>query len=193
MHLLKIPRVRQSIGSCFATIIQNNDNDNIKFYLQDITQAYIEIALEYNPNLYIRQLFKLISQLNTTFDSIVKVIRSLYGKPEVDNQWFAIYHLYYKEKSKMIKSTYNPFLLQLLPKLLSSPGASSDFYSWKYLVAAFFLTYNGGAYITKPSMRIDLSKVPLIICTNFYLLFQHLIQLGKTSKKQLRINIIALK
>ncbi len=41
--------------------------------------------------------------------------------------------------------------------------------------------------------RIDLAKVPLILCTNFYLLYQCLVQLGTTSEKRLMINIIVLR
>ena len=41
--------------------------------------------------------------------------------------------------------------------------------------------------------RIDLPKIPLILCTNSYLLYQCLIQLGTTSEKRLMINIMALR
>lgn len=63
-HLSKFQEVSQGISFYFATIIWDNDNHNIRFYLQDITQAYIEIA-------------------------------------------FAIYYLYYKEKSKISKSAHD--------------------------------------------------------------------------------------
>ena len=39
IHSPKIPRVSQDIGSYLAAIIQDDDNDNIRFYLQDIMQA----------------------------------------------------------------------------------------------------------------------------------------------------------
>lgn len=41
--------------------------------------------------------------------------------------------------------------------------------------------------------RIDLPKISLILCTDSYLLYQCLVQLGTTSEKWLIINIIALK
>lgn len=103
MHSLKIPRVSQSIGSYLTAIIQNNNNNNITFYLWDITQAYIEIALDLNPNFYIQLLSKLILQLNISFGSIIKVIRPLYGEPEADNHWLNIYYPYYKEKLGITK------------------------------------------------------------------------------------------
>ncbi len=37
IHLPKILKVSQDTGSCFVTIIQDDDNNNIRFYLQDIT------------------------------------------------------------------------------------------------------------------------------------------------------------
>lgn len=41
--------------------------------------------------------------------------------------------------------------------------------------------------------KIDLAKVSLILCTNNYLLYQCLVQLGTTSEKQLIINIMVLR
>ncbi len=101
IYLPKIPEVSQSISFCLAAIIWDDDNDNIKFYLWNITQAYVEITLDLNSDFYIRPLSKLISQLNTSFDFIVKVMRPLYGEPETDNHQFDIYHPHYKKKSEM--------------------------------------------------------------------------------------------
>ena len=41
--------------------------------------------------------------------------------------------------------------------------------------------------------RIDLPKIFLILYTNFYLLYQCLVELRTTSKKRLMIEIMALK
>ncbi len=127
MHSPKIPGVSQGIGSYLAAIIQDDDNNNIRFYLRNITQAYVEIASELNLNFYIRPLSKLISQLSASFVSIIKVMRPLYGEPEADDHRFDIYHPHYKEKPWITESAYNPFLLWLSPKLLSPPGASCDY------------------------------------------------------------------
>lgn len=99
IHLPKIPGVSQDIGFYLAAIIWDNENNNIRFYLQDIRQVYIEIVSDLNPDFYIRLLSKLISQLNASFDSIIKVIRLMYGEPKADNHQFAIYHSYYKDKT----------------------------------------------------------------------------------------------
>lgn len=52
-HLPKILKVSQGIDSCFIAIIQENDNNNVRFYLQDIKQAYIKIASNINPDFYV--------------------------------------------------------------------------------------------------------------------------------------------
>ena len=112
MHSPKIPGFSQGIGSCLPAIIRDDDNNNIKFYLRDITQAYIEIASDLNLNFYIQPLSKLISQPSASSNSIAKVMRPLYGKPEADNHRFGIYHPHYKEKPGMTESAHNPFLCQ---------------------------------------------------------------------------------
>ena len=104
-------------------MIQDNYNHNIRFFLRDITRAYIDIASDLNLDFYIQPLSKLILQLCASFDSIVKVIRSLYSKPEADYHWFAIYHLHYKEKPKMTESIYNH---HLVPDLTAVTGEISQ-------------------------------------------------------------------
>lgn len=46
--------------------------------------------------------------------------------PETSNHIFAIYHLHYKKKLEMTKSTYSPSLLRSLLKLISLLGILSD-------------------------------------------------------------------
>lgn len=53
IYLPKISRVSYSIVSCLTTIFQNNNNDNIRFYFQNIRQVLIEIASNLNPDFYI--------------------------------------------------------------------------------------------------------------------------------------------
>lgn len=118
MYLLKILKISQNISFCFAVISQDNNNYNIRFYIQDITQIYVEITLELNLNFFIQLLFKLISQLNIFFDSMIKIIRLLYSESEIDNHWFIIYYLHYKKKLKITEFAYNFFLFWLLLKLL---------------------------------------------------------------------------
>ena len=139
-------------------MIQDNYNDNIKFYLWDITRAYIEIASYLNPDFYIRIFSKLISQLSALFDSIVKVIRPLYSELEADNYRFTVYHLYYKKKTQDDR---------VRTKLL--PGASFDCCGWKDLLIAIFFAHDRGAYITTPgiinefNLRFVIKQILIII------------------------------
>ncbi len=107
IHSPKIPEVRQGIGSCFPDIIRDDDNNNIRFYLRDIMQAYVEIASDFNPDFCIRLLLEVISQLSALFKSIVRAIRPIYCEPKADNYRFTIYHPHYKEKHGMTESLYN--------------------------------------------------------------------------------------
>lgn len=82
-HSPKIPEVSHYIGFCFATIIWDDKNDNIRFYLQNITQAYVEVAFTiyhlhykgksemtesaHNP-FFLRLLTKLLSLLGISSD-----------------------------------------------------------------------------------------------------------------------------
>lgn len=47
-HSPKIPEVNQCIDFCFVTIIRDNENNNIQFYLRDIMKAYIESTFAIN-------------------------------------------------------------------------------------------------------------------------------------------------
>ena len=87
------------------------DNNNIKLYLWDITQAYFQLTSELNRDFYIWLLFELISLLNAKSDCIIKVMKLFYGVLEARNYWFATYHTHYKEKLGMTESTYNPSFL----------------------------------------------------------------------------------
>ena len=161
MHFPKIPGVNQGISYYLIAINRDNDNDNIKFYLWNIMQTFIETASDLNLDIYIQPLSKLKLQLSASFDSIVKVMRALYDEPKANNHRFANYYLQYKDKSQMIESACNSFLFWPPLKLLLPPSASSDCYDWKNLSAAFFLAYNSNAYIAKPGIvnRFDLRFV----------------------------------
>ena len=50
---------------------------------------------------------KLISLLSAKYNSIIKVIKLLYGIFKVSNYWFAIYYMYYKKKLRIIELTYD--------------------------------------------------------------------------------------
>ena len=44
-------------------------------------------------------------------NTIIVVLKLLYGIPEAKTYWWAIYYKYYKEKLSIFISTYNPYFL----------------------------------------------------------------------------------
>ena len=103
----------------------NNEKENLVLtQLPIIQRAYIQLTSDFNWDFYIRLPPEQISLLDILSDYIVKVIKLLHNVSEASINRFAIYYLYYKEKSGMIESVYNPFLFWSLPKLLSLPNAS---------------------------------------------------------------------
>ena len=81
-----------------ASLLTYNDDDNIKFYLRNISQACVEIAPDINQDFYIRLPRELMSLLGNSSDSIVKTIKPLHDVPEASTNRFAIYHPHYKDK-----------------------------------------------------------------------------------------------
>ena len=86
-------------------------NNNIKYYLRDNTQAYVQSTSNLNHQFYIRPPPELISLLGASADYIVKVMKLLYSVPEAGNHWFATYHIHHKDKLGMKESTYDSCLL----------------------------------------------------------------------------------
>ena len=104
-----IQRVSQRLIVCLAAMFQ--DNNNIKLYLRDVTQAYVQSTSNLNREFYIRPPPELISLLGASSDCVVKVMKPLYGVPEAGNHWFATYHTHHKENLGMEESTYDPCFL----------------------------------------------------------------------------------
>ena len=52
-----------------------------------------------------------LQELGLQSDSILKIIKPLYGVPKAGNHWFNTYHRHHLEKLSMTQSTYNLCLL----------------------------------------------------------------------------------
>jgi hypothetical protein len=50
-----------------------------------------------------------------------------------------------------------------------------------------------GTTITKITNRLNVARVPIIVCTDFFFLYECLMKLGTTKKKRLIINIMAMR
>lgn len=81
-----IQRVSQRIILVLAAILPMN------LYLRDITQAYVQSATNLNRDFYIRPPIELGNK-----DTILKVIKPLYGVPEAGNHWFYTYHRHHTQ------------------------------------------------------------------------------------------------
>lgn len=76
-------------------------------------QAYIQSTSNLNYIFYIWPPPELILLLSALSNCVVKVMKPLYDILKAGNHWFATYHIHYKDKLGMIKSTYNPCLLYI--------------------------------------------------------------------------------
>ena len=103
-----IQRVSQRLILCIAAMIQGNGTH---LYLRDISQACVQSLTKLNRDFYIRPPHELGVELGIGKDSILKVVKPLYGVPEAGNHWFTTYHAHHTKELKMNQSTYDPCLL----------------------------------------------------------------------------------
>jgi len=78
-------------------------------WLRDITQAYVQAAMPLNRTI----LAKLPTQIQHHYpdNTIMKVVKPLYGIAEAGTYWWATYYAHHREKLQMETSTYDPCLL----------------------------------------------------------------------------------
>ncbi|KAI9036662.1 uncharacterized protein KD926_001616 [Aspergillus affinis] len=82
-----------------------------QLYFRDISQAYVQLTTKLNRELYARLPKELIDQLGLTSNTVMRVIKPLYGIPEAENYWFRTYHSHHLEHLRMSQSTFDPCLL----------------------------------------------------------------------------------
>jgi len=66
-------------------------------YLQDISQAYVQSTTYLNKEIFIYPLL----ELGLSKDSLLRVVKPLYGVPEAGNHWFRTYHDHHTQELKM--------------------------------------------------------------------------------------------
>jgi hypothetical protein len=109
-QLPTIQRVSQRIILSIAATAVTEGRD-VKLYLRDISQAYVQLNTSLNRNFFIRPPLELASQIGLKEGEILRVVKPLYGVPEAGNHWFKTYHSYHVNQLSMEQSTYNPYLL----------------------------------------------------------------------------------
>jgi hypothetical protein len=102
-----IQRISQRIVLCIAA----TSMETTGLYLRDISQAYVQSTTSLNRDFYVNPPYELAQQLNLQNDSILKVVKPLYGVPEAGNHWFKTYHSHHLKELSMKQSTYDPCLL----------------------------------------------------------------------------------
>ncbi len=79
-------------------------------YLRDITQAYVQSKTSLNRQFFIRSPF----ELDLSKDSILRVVKLLYGVLETEAHWFNTYQKHHKEKLLMVESIFDFCLLHII-------------------------------------------------------------------------------
>ena len=102
-----VQRVSQRLILALTVTLRDNNNENLTLYLRDISQAYVQSRTPLARDFYAKP----PPELGLPPNTILKLVRPLYGVPEAGNHWFQTYHRYHREKLKMEQSTYDPCLL----------------------------------------------------------------------------------
>ncbi len=98
-----IQRMSQRIILALTTTTKHD------LYLRDITQTYVQSKTSLNKQFFIRSLF----ELDLSKDSILRVVKPLYGVLETETHWFNTYQKHHKNKLSMIESTFDSCLLHI--------------------------------------------------------------------------------
>jgi hypothetical protein len=75
-----IQRISQRLILCLTIMFSH-----MKLYLRDIIQAYVQSATSLNRDFYVQSFSELIKLMKISDDCILKVIKSLYEMPEIEN------------------------------------------------------------------------------------------------------------
>lgn len=104
MVLTQSPTIQQMSQRLILALTANTSYD---LYLRDISQAYVQSTTSLNRKFYVRP----PRELGLQEDSILQIIKPLYGVPEAGAHWFNTYHTHHTKKLLMVPSTYDPCLL----------------------------------------------------------------------------------
>jgi hypothetical protein len=102
-----VQSVSQQLILALAVTHRDKNNETPTLYLRDISQAYVQSRTSLARDFYAKP----PPELGLPPNTILKLVRPLYGVPEAGNHWFQTYHRYHHKKLKMEQSTYDPCLL----------------------------------------------------------------------------------
>ena len=145
-------------------------------YLKKVIWLNKQIS-DFNYDFYIYLFLKRIFLFDILLNIIVNVIRQLYDIAEITINRFTTYHLYFKEKSKIIEFIYIFFLFRLSSKLVLLLSIIYDYFV--KIIAIYYLYYKEKlhtSFLTKnfdcsiESSLITIKKKFLIIFIYFSIL-----------------------
>ena len=118
-----IQRMSQRLLLCIAAMKLDTSTG---LYLRDISQAYVQSITKLNREFYVRPPRELANQLGIEKDSVLRVVKPLYGVPEAGNHWFRTYHNHHVQELHMNASTYDPCLLYTNQNAFGIVGLQTD-------------------------------------------------------------------
>ena len=105
--------MNQRLIVCMIVVLEINSNDSnnsMKFFFRNVIQTYVQSIFNLNWKFYVKSFHEFVSIIKTSYDCILKIMKSLYKMFKTSNYWFFIYHKHYIKKFVMIKSTYDSCL-----------------------------------------------------------------------------------
>jgi hypothetical protein len=112
---LIIQRISRRLIICLAVTLSQ-----IKLYLRNIIQIYVQSRSILNRDFYVQSFFELIKLMKIFTDCILKVIKSSYDVSKADNRWFKTYHDHHIDKLEMIQFIYDSCLLYIIDRICIS-------------------------------------------------------------------------
>jgi hypothetical protein len=107
--LTQSPTIQRASQRLILAIIPTLRQEGMTAWLRDITQAYVQS----NTSLNRKILARLPTQIRDQYppDTVMRVIKPLYGIAEAGTHWWATYHSHHIKKLQMTTSSYDLCLL----------------------------------------------------------------------------------
>ncbi|KAI0996915.1 hypothetical protein K3495_g11268 [Podosphaera aphanis] len=84
-------------------------SDSCRIYIRDISQAYIQSTTKLNRLILAKPPKEIAMSINQ--NTLMRLIKPLYGIPEAGTHWFKTYHKHHTEKLSLETSIFDPCLL----------------------------------------------------------------------------------
>lgn len=106
--LTQSPTIQRASQRLILAITPSLD-EKCCLYLRDISQAYVQSSTELNRLILAKPPKEIAASIPE--NTVMRLIKPLYGIPEAGTHWFNTYHKHHTERLSMKTSTYDPCLL----------------------------------------------------------------------------------